>query len=253
MVKKDKSIIFSLKRKKLKRFFTFITLLIILGSCLALFFKLSNFVKTIPISTIIIQGASPEVTTTIQKELIFLQGKNITNVNLINLQKYLQQMPWVYKVSIYRNLTGIIKINVIEKNPYFLWLNDTNVYQLIDSDNKVSKNKLNFDLRNLIVIEKGKTALDNFSHLRFVIYKDLSILKKIKKLSFNGYRWDIHLKNGIIIKLPEENLDQAYDRIIRAHKKYNILNKQIDYVDSTVTNKLFIMPTPPEQNLEARI
>ncbi|MDR0483842.1 MAG: FtsQ-type POTRA domain-containing protein [Alphaproteobacteria bacterium] len=214
--------------------------ILIVSFCLVLSVKIFNFVKVIPVNNVVINGASPEVKQEIMKSLAFLRDEKVMSVDLENLRLYLNSMPWVYKSAVSRNLSGEIIITIMEINPYFLWLNDDNNYKLITSDDTQSQVKLNFPLEDLITIEKGSIALKNSHKLRFLIYQDLNILKEIKTLRYNGYRWDIILKNGLVIRLPEENMIKAYTTFLNLNKKYNFLDKNLDYIDATAINKLFI-------------
>jgi cell division protein FtsQ len=176
------------------------------------------------------------------ESLSFMQGQRVMSINLENLQDYLNSLPWIYRASAGRNLSGEIIISVIEINPYFLWLNDENNYKVIDAEDNITNVKLNFPLEDLITIEKGSTALENSHKLRFLIYSDMDMLKEIKSLRYNGYRWDIIFKNGLTLRLPENDMTKAYETFLSLNKKYNFLDKNLEYIDATPVNKLFIKP-----------
>jgi cell division protein FtsQ len=218
--------------------FSAVVLVLIIVLC----YKIYTFVSSIEVKEIEIVGASTKVKEELEQKLSPLLGKKITSINLMELKQYLNQFIWFKNVSVYRNLNGKLVLTVLEKNPYFLWLNEEGNYKIIDGLNNIVKRKLNFSLDNLIVIEKGNLALDNSQEIRFLIYSDLQVLKEIKKIVYDGYRWDIILKNGIIIKLPEQDMKLAYLKIISLHKKQGILNKNIEYIDARSINKLFIQP-----------
>ncbi len=218
-------------------FFTMVAFLVFL-----LLYKIYSFSDSVSIQEIKIVGASTKVKEELDTRLNALMGKKINSININELKDYLQSFPWIKNASVYKNLNGKLVITILERNPYFLWLNEEGDYKIIDGLNNVVKRKLNFSLDNLIVIEKGVLALDNSQEIRFLIYSDLVILKQIKKIIYDGYRWDIILKNGIIIKLPERDMKLAYLKIISLHKKQGVLNKNIEYIDARSINKLFIQP-----------
>ncbi|MCL2566583.1 MAG: FtsQ-type POTRA domain-containing protein [Alphaproteobacteria bacterium] len=227
---------------KTQAFLVVIFSVFVVGFSLILSYKVYNFIKVIPVSSIIVKGASANVRNELMEDLAFIEGQKVMAVNLENLRDYLNSLPWIYHASVSRNLSGEIIINLIEVNPYFLWMNDEGNYKLINADDTISGVKLNFPLEDLITIEKGKAALDSSHELRFLIYQDLDILKEIKSLKYNGYRWDIVLKNGLVIRLPEVDAAKAYAVFLAMNKKYNFLDKNLEYIDATPTNKLFIKP-----------
>ncbi len=219
-----------------------VTIIIVFFLCLFLFFKIKNFMYSVKVSKIEIQGVGIKTQEYLYNEIKSLMNNNILNINLEHLTKFMLSKSFVYKANVYRNLNGKIIINIVERNPYFLWENDTGEYQLVNSQNEILDIDLSFPVDNLIVVKKGVIALDNFDEIRFLIYSDINILYKIKYLVFNGYRWDIVLQNGIIIKLPQEDLGIAYKKIIEFNNKYNLINKKIEYIDATSVNKIYILP-----------
>lgn len=222
-------------------FIIFSIIIISFSSILA--YKVFYFVKSVPVKEVVINGASNDVHAEIINNLSFLKKSKVLSVNLEKLQDYINSLPWIYKSSVSRNLSGKITITVLEINPYFLWQNDEGKYKLIGADDKSVDVRLNFPLSDLITIEQGEEALKKSHKIRFVIYQDLNILKEIKTLKYNGYRWDIILKDGLVIKLPENNVDKAYTKFLLLNKKYKLLEKELEYVDITSTNKLFAIPS----------
>ena len=209
---------------------------------LLLSYKVSYFIKNVTINSIEIHGASIQSQQIILKTLNKLKGQPISKLNLQYLQTYLLSIPSIAKASVYRNMTGKVKIFILEKNPYFLWLNDSNNYKIVDSENKLIKVKLQFPVTDLIKIESGEEALKQSSFIRFLMYKDINILKQVDTIIYKGYYWDIILKNTIVIKLPIENVEVSYTNLVKIINKYNLLKRKIEYIDARIPNKIFIMP-----------
>lgn len=201
-----------------------------------------RFTYNVPVSDIVINGASTRVKNIIYKDLRVLNGESIAYLNLNKVQAYLENYNWVAKASVSRKLTGQLEINIIEKTPYFMWLNDSGNYRVINNVNELVNVRLSFPLSQLIVIEKGTQALQNADDIKFLIYKDFTVLQEIHKLVYNGYRWDIQFKNGIVLKLSENNINKSYDKFLEANKKYGLLKQDIQYIDATSAYKLYIMP-----------
>ncbi len=238
---KNKLNIFS----KLKNYY-YILLMILLALSLSivllLSYKVNYFIKNVAINSIEIHGASIQSQKIILNTLNKLKGQPISKLNLQYLQTYLLSMPSIAKASVYRNMTGKVKIFVLEKNPYFLWLNDNNNYKIVDSENQIINVKLQFPVTDLIKIESGEEALKQSSVIRFLMYKDINILKQVDTIMYKGYYWNIILKNNIIIKLPIDNVELSYMNLVKIINKYNLLKRKIEYIDARIPNKIFIMP-----------
>ena len=203
---KNKLNIFS----KIKNYYYILLMILLalsLSIALLLSYKVNYFIKNVAINSIEIHGASIQSQKIILNTLNKLKGQPISKLNLQYLQTYLLSMPSIAKASVYRNMTGKVKIFVLEKNPYFLWLNDNNNYKIVDSENQIINVKLQFPVTDLIKIESGEEALKQSSVIRFLMYKDINILKQVDTIMYKGYYWNIILKNNIIIKLPIDNVE----------------------------------------------
>lgn len=199
--------------------------------------KIIGFLNTVQVKQIQIIGASAVAKKNLQKDLIPLIGKPIVDIPVNDLKQEVLSRGWVRNASVHKNLNGKITISILEQNPYFLWESNKDVYKIIDSKNKVVTKKLSFSLDKLIVIKEGQEALNNIEELRFLMYKDLNLLKQIKLLTFNGLNWVITLHNGLYIKLPENNLSVAYAKLLQFKKAYGF-NSVTTYIDLSAVNKV---------------
>lgn len=244
MLKKKRKIRKNSKRayRRNLRGLLYITFFCIFLGLLYFAYNVYKFTYNVPVSDIVIHGASNRVKNIIYKDLRILNGESIVGLNLEKIQAYLEHYNWVAKASVSRKLTGQLEINIIEKNPYFMWLNDSGNYRVINNVNELVNERLNFPLSQLIVIEKGTQALQNADDIKFLIYEDFTVLQEIHKLVYNGYRWDIEFKNGMVLKLSENNITKSYNKFLAANKKYSLLKQDIQYIDATSTYKLYIMP-----------
>lgn len=199
--------------------------------------KIVGFLNTVTVKQIQIVGASAVAKQNLQKDLTPLIGKPIVDIPVNDLKQEVLSRGWVRNASVHKNLNGKITISILEQNPYFVWLNNNNTYKIIDSKNQVVTKKLAFSLDKLIVIKEGQEALNNIEELRFLMYKDLDLLKQIKLLTFNGLNWVITLHNGVYIKLPENNLSNAYAKLLQFKKAYGF-NAVTKYIDLSAVNKV---------------
>ncbi|WP_198647589.1 cell division protein FtsQ/DivIB, partial [Agrobacterium pusense] len=58
-----------------------------------------------------------------------------------------------------------------------------------------------------------------------------------------GRRWDLHLDNGIVVKLPEENLPQALQLLARLDLEEKVLSRDVAAVDLRLSDRTTIQLT----------
>ena len=53
-------------------------------------------------------------------------------------------------------------------------------------------------------------------------------------------RWDVRLDNGIVIRLPEENVGGGWSRLAALEKVHGILNRDLAAIDLRLDDRLIV-------------
>ncbi len=121
---------------------------------------------------------------------------------------------------------GIFESN----NQRILFSNNLVVLEILDN---------NHDFKNLIIFY-GENSINNSKNLILKIDKD--IMRSIKTATFiENRRWNIKLKNMIVLKLPEVNIKKAIENYKKIYS--NLSNKDlkdIEIIDLRIPNQAII-------------
>ena len=144
------------------------------------------------------------------REFCDLENKN----DLFILAKSLEIDPWIKNISIKRKLPDTLIINIEEYLPFAIWKTNGNIH-LIDEEGKIisisDKEKSKF--LHLIVVA-GEDSKNNIDSLFNMLSSNPTSFSRIKSAIFVGKRrWNLELDNGIIIKMPEKNIINAWDKL----------------------------------------
>jgi cell division protein FtsQ len=60
----------------------------------------------------------------------------------------------------------------------------------------------------------------------------------------SGRRWDLHMDNGVVVKLPEDGIDQALATLSKFDKEHQLLERDIAAVDLRLADRTAIQLTP---------
>ncbi len=169
------------------------------------------------IKDITVEGQKHTSDEQITKVLKIKPGSPIFSISLQNLKARLEEIEWIKYVIVERDLPHNIHISVVERTPIALGQKDRKLY-IIDDEGIIinDKNiKAHFDLPIIIgdgaeiyassLIKMLKTEPDLFKHISSII-------------RVSERRWNIRFENGIEVKMPEENLDNAWATVIRLYK-----------------------------------
>ena len=156
---------------------------------------------------------------------------NILNVNLHTIYNKIIQNSWVEETYVERILPDTIKIKVLEKKPIAIWQNH-NGNKLITVNGDVIYHANVNKFKNSFPIIKGEKSKENISSILKILETNKNFAKNIWSLTFiNQRRWDLHFNQGLIVRLPSQDVIKAWQKIIKLQTNYNILNLRLTEID----------------------
>ena len=166
------------------------------------------------------------------------EDKNSNNLDLIS--NILNKKNLIKKFIITKTSNNLITIKIEEKNIIGL-LNIENNNYLIDEFNNIIETKITPNLFHLPVFI-GKNSNKNASVILNLI-KESDINLNYLSFSFvDQRRWNINLKNGVKILLPETKVLDTLKLLNKVTSKYNILNGNFIEIDMRIYGKYFLKP-----------
>jgi len=202
------------KQKRNVRIPKYLILLFFLGTFLL--YKLYNqeckkFISDIfTVSDIRVIGNERLSKKEVIKELDIILPANLIDLNYDQLISNLKSNKLIKTAEIKLTLPNQINIILTERKPYALWFNGSS-FSLIDSEGFVLKDSFEFNAKtNNYLIVAGLGANERINELIDCL-KGHYILEQLHSAQLIGNRrWNIMLKNGLIIKLPEDNIRESF-------------------------------------------
>ena len=166
------------------------------------------------------------------------EDRNSNNLDLIS--NVLNKKNLIKKFIITKTSNNLITIKIEEKNIIGLLKIENNNY-LIDEFNNIIETKITPNLFHLPVFI-GKNSNKNASVILNLI-KESDINLNYLSFSFvDQRRWNINLKNGVKILLPETKVLDTLKLLNKVTSKYNILNGNFIEIDMRIYGKYFLKP-----------
>jgi len=132
-------------------------------------------------------------------------AKNDYTLN--KLKDNIKNDPWIKNISIRKELPYTMRVIIDEFMPFAVWKSQ-NEFHLINEEGSIIKISKQEQKRfyNLLIIT-GKNSKDNIKTLFNLLLSNPELTSKIRIADRIGSRrWNLELNNGIIVKLPEDNL-----------------------------------------------
>lgn len=167
------------------------------------------------------------------------RGAPIFGVSLSAAQQSLAQIPWVEGASISRRLPSTIVIDIQERAPVALWQYQKKI-SLIDSSGQPLTDTNIAAWQNLPLIV-GEDAPQHVTEILGLMQAEPEIAALIESaLRIGDRRWDLRLKNGMLVKLPEENVGLALRQLAQQQEAAGILEKNIATIDLRIPEKFVV-------------
>lgn len=160
--------------------------------------------------------------------------------DMIILLEQIKTDPWIKNVTIKRKLPNTLEIKIEEYLPFAIWKNGEKLF-LIDENGTIIKinEKERRGYNNLIIVA-GEGSKENIYSLFNMLSSNPNLFSRIKSaLRVGQRRWNLELENGIIIKMPEKNTLDAWQKL---DKILSIRGSDIDIktIDLRNDDKVFI-------------
>lgn len=216
---------------KSKKIFIYFFLLIIFGSINNINF---NKIKLYQVKNINITGLN-DLDQKLVQDLENFTSKSIFLINSDKINEIIDSNSLVEKYKIFKNYPSTLNIK-IEKTNFLGRINQNGKIFIIGSNGKLSKN--NFSTKELPYIF-GNPKISDFLNFKKIVDNSKISYDEIKNIYFfKSYRWDLELKNNILIKLSQDNVKESLDNT------FELLNndefKNIKFVDARIKNQIIL-------------
>ena len=188
-----------------------------------------------PIKKIIIENAYAVNSNKLKIELDFLRNSSLFFLQEKKITIVIDKYDFISNIQIRKKYPNTIKIKILENTPVATEINKKKRYYLTKEGKKISYINLK-TFKNLPVIFGNHK---NFSSFFIELKKNNFSINKIKAFYyFDIGRWDIVLKDGRTIKLPEKNYENVLMKINSILDNSNFSSYQI--FDYRIKNQLIL-------------
>jgi len=189
------------------------------------------------VKTINVSGGSNVDLLKIKKELNFLIGNNIFEINHEKINEVISSNNWINYILVNKKYPSTLNITVVEHEPIFFWKKNnkdiliTKEFTLIDKFKAIILNNLNQT--------KGNFQIEDFADLYNSLKKnDFDVTSIISYEFLNSERWELLLKNKQKIMLGRYNYDQQIKNLNKILKE--IKDEKFSYIDLRIRSKIFV-------------
>ena len=219
-------------QQKGKKIFIYLFLFLIVGSINNIALTKIEFKN---IKNIEISGLDESENTDLLKNIYDLNLDNIFFINRNKISKIINSNSLVESYEIFKKYPHTVDIK-IKKTNFLAKMKINDKLFLIGSNGKLIDVKF---LDTEVPFIFGKPQIDEFIQFTNIIGKSNFSLSQIKNLYFfPSKRWDLELKNNIILKLSKNHTRLSLDQAFKLLNDNNF--KDIKVVDARIKNQIIL-------------
>jgi cell division protein FtsQ len=147
--------------------------------------------------------------------------------------------PWIIEATVLKLYPDRLRIEIRERNPFSRWQKDGRV-ALIAADGTVLEADVSPRFSELPLVV-GKGAEQAGQEFLALLARYPSIARLTEASVFVAERrWNLHLKGGIEVLLPEGGSDQALRTLVDLDRSKNLLSRDITTVDLRLSDRITV-------------
>jgi cell division protein FtsQ len=151
----------------------------------------------------------------------------------------LKTNPWIADATVLKLYPGQLQIGITERAPFALWQKDRRVAVIAD-DGTVLESYVAPQLFKLpLVVGRGAETrakeflalLDRFPAIRSEVRASILVGER---------RWNLRLRNGLDVRLPETDTAEALERLIALDRDRKLLSRDIAAIDLRLPDRVTV-------------
>ncbi|ESQ75550.1 cell division protein FtsQ/DivIB [Asticcacaulis sp. AC402] len=190
--------------------------------------------------------AEPAIKRALKKTLT--AGQPIALLDLKKLQAEIEAVGWVKEASVRRQLPGLLVVSIVERPRLAVWQYRGRDTVIDDQGHIIPEAQASRFLDLPLVVGEGANETAN-DILQLMQTRPALMQKTYALVRVDTRRWDVHLKNGAIIKLPALNQEQALNTLDTLMVRQRVLDQGFAEIDLLDPEALVVVPIEAHPNL----
>ncbi len=159
-----------------------------------------------------------------------LVGRYILAVDLVSVQNRLEALPWVASARVRRLLPNTLLVEIRERQPAAVWSGPDGI-RLLDDQGQIVPTAEAARFRRLPLLH-GREAPARLPDLLRLFDHAPELAPRLTAAALvGGRRWDLFFDGRVRLRLPEEEVEQAWRRFLEAERRDGLLERAVDTID----------------------
>lgn len=203
------------------------------------------------VEEIYVTGRTQAQSSDIMAALNIEREQPILSIDLKEAHDALVQLPWVQSARIERHLPNVIYVDITERKPYARWQYQQQT-SLIDKEGIVLAQS-DVDRFSALPLVVGSGANKHAAEILDEIQAVPAFASTMKAaIRVSDRRWDLRLNNGMTLRLPENGMAEALQRLNNMWRTTDIASRNVRVIDARLPDRVIIDEHKPDAAKEGK-
>lgn len=195
------------------------------------------------IENILVEGRRHTDPDTIKAIANVEKGDPLLSFDPQKARAMIEKISWVRSARVERRYPDTIYIQLEERVPMALWQRQKRL-SLIDTEGVVLTDHRLDRFKDYIILV-GDAVPEKSSEFISLLSAEPMLWDKIEAAKLvSGRRWDLVLKNGVVVKLPEGEIALAFKRLVVLQEEEKLMDKNLTVIDIRDTERITVRTKP---------
>lgn len=166
-------------------------------------------------------------------------GTSLVTLDIAAARDAINALPWVEDAQLRKIYPGTLSVALQERQPFGLWQHGSSV-SIIEADGSVVAPLENgkFATLPLFVGLGADTHADAVFAVASLVPRIADQIRAFVRVA--DRRWDLRLRNGITVSLPERGVGEALELLARLDRDHAVLSRDIRSVDLRLKDRVSV-------------
>ncbi|MCP5433248.1 MAG: cell division protein FtsQ/DivIB [Alphaproteobacteria bacterium] len=169
-------------------------------------------------------------------------GQSILQIDLAAARERLEKLEWIEEATVMRLLPDTLHIEVVERRPFAVWRMREGDALIDRKGHVITRERLERFAGLPSVVGPG--AADAAGELISVLDREPLLKSRLRAaIRVGERRWDLRLDNGIVVYLPDTDVEGAIRELVELDTKHRVLGREIESIDLRFPDRYVIKPS----------
>lgn len=172
-----------------------------------------------------------------------VRGTPMLSLDPAAARRRLEDLPWIARASVTRDLPDLLRVHLVERRPMALWQRRGRL-QVIARDGKPVRGTDPAHFGDLPLVVGAGAPAATPGLLRLMAAAPDLAKRVTAAVRVGERRWNVRFANGVDVQLPAQNATRTWTRLAEREARHGLLQRDIKVIDLRLPDRMVVRMAP---------